>query len=289
MRMQTITGFRAERPLTNDELFAHAPSIFATEAHDSRSERFVPVPTLNVIDGLREAGFQPYAVQQSRTRDTSRADYTKHLVRFRSDRFEAPKVIGKTNLEVILTNGNDGSSSYKLDLGVFRFVCLNGMVAGDSYDSVRVKHQGSKVLDDVIEGTYRVIEDTPRITSQIEGWSQIKVDRDEAMLLANAAHQLRYPAAYLPEDDEAYRIATVSPERLLTARRYDDQDRTNLWTTFNVLQENVVRGGLRGFGARNGRMTRAVSRGVKGIDQNTNLNKALWTLAEGFAALKAAA
>ena len=71
-------------------------------------------------------------------------------------------------------------------------------------------------------------------------------------------------------------------------RRREDVDRS-LWTTFNVIQENVVRGGLQGR-KRNaeGRIRRAQTRAINGIDQNVTLNRALWTLAEGMQRLKAA-
>jgi Domain of unknown function (DUF932) len=77
------------------------------------------------------------------------------------------------------------------------------------------------------------------------------------------------------------------PDQILAPRRYDDQGK-DLWTTFNVAQENVLRGGLSGI-QRNpeGRRVRRVStREIKGIDGNVQLNRALWTLAERLAELK---
>src|SRR5215475_11866198 len=38
--------FDRARALTEDELRKYAPSVFATTAHDSRSERFQPIPTI---------------------------------------------------------------------------------------------------------------------------------------------------------------------------------------------------------------------------------------------------
>jgi Domain of unknown function (DUF932) len=286
--MTAMTSFRQNRPLTADEMFKYAPSIFATEAHESRSERFAPIATYDVVQAMQAQGFQPFAVQQARTRVAGKAAYTKHLLRFRAEGFVKPKVVGETSVELVLQNANDGTSAYKLSLGVFRLVCLNGMVTGQSYENISVRHTG-KAIDDVIDGTFTVLGQADRVVSQVEGWQALPVTRPEAMLLANAAHSLRYPEAHLAEDDEAYKAAPVSPERLLTARRWDDQDRTNLWTAFNVLQENTIRGGLRGVGQRAGRDIRAVTRPVRGIDQNTALNRALWTMAEEFAKLKQAA
>lgn len=287
--MTAMTSFRQNRPLTEDEMYRYAPSIFATEAHESRSERFAPIATIDVVREMQAQGLQPYAVQQARTRDASKREYTKHLLRFRAstDPLKA-RAVGDVSTEVVLQNANDGTSAYKLTLGVFRLVCLNGMVVGNTYDSINVRHTG-RAVEDVIEGTYTVLDQAGRVADQVQSWQGISVNREEAHLLATAAHQLRYPEHYLDETDEAYRRAPVEADRLLTARRWDDQKRDNLWTAFNVLQENVIRGGLRGMGMRAGRQVRASTRAVRGIDQNTNLNRALWTLAEGFATLKQAA
>lgn len=286
--MTAMTSFRSNSPLTRDELFAYAPSVFATEAHGSRSDKFVPVPTIDVLGALAKEGFQPFSIQQAKTRVAGKADFTKHIVRMRSADAPLPK-IGGVWPELLLINGNDGSASYKLMLGAYRFVCANGMISGDTYTSVNVRHAGRSVLDDVIEGTYSVISDAPRLTQQINDWSDVPVSRDEAMLLAEAVHSMRFPEAHLPKDDEGFKEAPVTAQRLLTARRWDDQNRTNLWTVTNVLQENVIRGGLRGLGQRSGRTVRATTRAVNGIDQSTNLNRAIWTLSEEFAKLKQAA
>jgi hypothetical protein len=62
----------------------------------------------------------------------------------------------------------------------------------------------------------------------------------------------------------------------------------DLWTTFNKVQENVVRGGLRGVRRdETGRSRRVRSRAINGIDQHIRLNQALWTLSQHMANLKA--
>jgi hypothetical protein len=59
---------------------------------------------------------------------------------------------------------------------------------------------------------------------------------------------------------------------------------------FNVIQENVIRGGLHAVGHdANLRRRRVTSRPVNGIDQDVRLNKALWVLAERMAQIKTAA
>lgn len=58
--------------------------------------------------------------------------------------------------EIILLNSHDGSSSYQMLPGLFRTVCCNGLVCGESFGEVRVPHKGN-VVEKVIEGAYEVL------------------------------------------------------------------------------------------------------------------------------------
>ena len=69
--------------LTEEEMHKIAPSIFATEAHESRSDRFAPIPTINVLRAVSKEGFKVVGVKQSKTRDETRRETTKHLIRLR--------------------------------------------------------------------------------------------------------------------------------------------------------------------------------------------------------------
>lgn len=46
-----------ERSLTDDELMRFVPSVFSEDKHESRSERYTYIPTINIINRLREDGF----------------------------------------------------------------------------------------------------------------------------------------------------------------------------------------------------------------------------------------
>lgn len=275
--------------LSNDVLRRYVPSIFATEAHESRSERFVPVPTVMVLDGLRQHGFEPFYAAQARSRIPGKADFTKHMIRLRN---RSLANVNGDAFEVILANANDGTSAYHMIPGYFRFVCANGLMTGETFETVKVRHSGNAV-DQVIEGAYRVLDDAPKVAAQVDAFKALSLSRDEAFAFAEAAHVLRFPAAHL-DDVDARREAPVSPERLLAARRRDDAAiRNTLWGTFNVVQENVVAGGQSGYVSSTNERGRQVVRRqsvrpVEGIDGNKALNRALWMLAERMAELKAA-
>lgn len=267
-------------PLSNDMLRAAVPSIFATEAHESRSARFAPVPTVTVLDGLRAEGFEPFSAVQARTRVEGKAEFTKHMVRLRHR--SLTNTTGDS-FEIVLVNANDGTSAYQMIPGFFRFVCENGLMTGETFSEVKVRHSGN-AIGEVIEGAYRVLEDAPLVAEQVASWKAITLQDGERLALAESAHILRFPKA--DQDGEA--PAPVQPEALLRPRR--SADRANdLWTAFNVVQENTLKGGLTGR-VRNaeGRLQRRTTREVAGIDQNRSLNRALWLLTQRMAELKSA-
>lgn len=264
---------RGSEPLTLDRIQRAVPSIFAAEAHESRSDRYAYIPTVEVLSGLIKEGFQPFFAQQSRTRVEGKQDFTKHMIRLR----HASRVNERDEAhEIILINAHDGTSSYQMVNGVFRFVCANGLFTGDTFGETKVKHTGDAVSK-VIEGAFTVLQDAPRVMEGVQAMKALPLCQDEQQAFAKAAHALRY--------DDANK-APVQADRLLTARRQDDAS-ADLWSTFNRVQENVIRGGLRGWTRDgNGQIRRASVREVKGIDQNKALNRALWTLAEEMGRIK---
>jgi hypothetical protein len=260
------SSFRSQSALSNEQIAYHAPSVMASEAHESRGERYSFIPTIQVIDGLRAEGFQPYEIRQTKVRDQAKREHTKHMVRMR----HASSIVADEVPEIILLNSHDGTSSYQIMSGVFRFVCSNGLIAGDMFNNIRVRHTGN-VVGDVIEGATRVLEDAKQIGSRINEYKAIKLDRQEQLAFATSALQVRWG------DDQP-----VLASRLLQASRWQDQQ-DDLWTVYNRVQENMMKGGVPGRSATGRRTT---TRAVGGVTENVKLNKALWTLADTMAALK---
>lgn len=261
----------AREALDNDALYRHVPSIFAREAHDSRSDRYVYVPTIDVVEGLRREGWFPFFAVQSVPRDGSRLGHAKHMLRLRRD-----GGIGKPEAaEVIIVNSHDGTSAYQMFAGMLRFVCTNSLVAGERFEEVRVPHKGH-IQDQIIEGVFTVAEDFPRLIDASEQMKEVRLSEDEQRVLAEASLVARYG-----EED-----SPVRPDQIIAPRRREDVGQS-LWTTYNVIQENVLRGGLAGRRQNSdGRIRRNTTRPINGIDQAVGLNRALWTLAEGMQRLK---
>lgn len=266
-----MTYYYRDLPLTEDDIARVAPSVMAAGAHDSRSARYVYVPTIEIVRGLLSEGFQVHSAQEAQCRTPDRQGYTKHLLRLRR---EGHLMHNGAAPEVILINSHDGSCRYRLMAGMFRFACANGLIVGDGYADVRVRHTG-EALDEVIEGAYQVVSTHDRVAAAVETMSCVPLSQHEQQAFAKAALQLRFDG----------REAPISAERLLERRRAEDTA-SDLWTTFNVIQENVLAGRQRYISRTARGRRRNQVRPVKGIDQSTALNRALWTLAEAMAELK---
>jgi hypothetical protein len=264
------SAYRSGWPLTNDEIARYAPSVMAVEPHESCSPHYALIPTIDVLNALRQEGFDAFEVRQTIVRDESRRNSTKHMVRLRHpDTFDADGDVP----EIVLLNSHDGSCAYQIISGFFRFVCSNGLIAGDICNDIRVRHSGN-VINDVIEGATLILGDLKAIEYQVDEYKAIQLERPEQLVLADAASQVRWG------DDPA----PIESAQLLSVRRSEDRQ-LSLWTTYNTIQENVLQGGLSGK-TRNGR--HMYTRGVSGVTENVRLNRALWTLTDRMAKIKAA-
>lgn len=274
--MANATMFRSSTPLSNDRIMQYAPSVFADQPHESRSDRYAYISTARVLEGLRNEGFEPMAVGQTRCRDASKREFTKHLLRFRHrDSLQGGMIVGQEVPELVLVNSHDGASAYNLMGGIYRLICSNGMIVGNTSSEVKVRHSGN-VVGNVIEGSFEVIDSIKRVIPVIDDWKKLDLTYEQRKAYAEAALGLRWDA------DEAGNVqAPISATSLLSARRFEDRG-DSLWLTYQKTQENLIRGGLRGEGSTGRRMT---TRAVASVTENVRLNRALWSLTSKMAEL----
>jgi hypothetical protein len=269
-------------PLSDEELRTYAPSIFAEDKHISRSVRYTYIPTSEVVAGMRDNGFLPMFAKQGKSRVPGKADFTKHLIRFRyQGEGPAMRKIGEVFPEVVLINSHDGTSAYKVVAGLMRLVCLNGMIVTDQeFAKVTVPHKGN-IMDQVIEGSYTVLSESRMAIERAEEWAGIRLAPSEQMLMAEEARRIRLGDPATQEVD-----SPIKAEQFLRVRRHEDAP-NDLWTVTNRIQENAIRGGLTGLGRDgNNRPRRVSTREIHGIDQDVRVNEMLWRLADGMAKLK---
>jgi hypothetical protein len=124
------------------------------------------------------------------------------------------------------------------------------------------KNRGN-VLARVVEGAQQITQHMDGIGQVIERMARTELERHAQRQLAQRALELRYRGQkHFPFD----------AGRLLEARRESDQ-RNDLWTVYNKVQENVICGGIAGRTATGRRST---NRRINSIDENIRINVALW-------------
>lgn len=281
---------RQLKALSDDQIRAVAPSVFAEAPHESRSAKYSYINTAGILGGLRDQGFQVVEATQSVARIPGRAPFTKHQLKFTHPDATAATRVGDSVAQIIMKNAHDGSAAWELSLGLYRFLCSNGlMVCDGSFSAIKVPHLGD-VRDRVIEGSFQVINQAKELAPAVDSFRATMLTEGEREAFARQAIALRFDV-----DTEAGERAPIEPHQALVVRRTEDKG-ADLWSTFNVLQENLVKGGQRYVipGHRNDAdkwipTRRLRTREVRGIDQNAGLNRALWRLAQEMRTLKAAA
>lgn len=274
--MNRTTYQMAQRKiLTAEELQRNAPSIFSNHAHENVSDKYAFVPTVQVIEQLDKQGWHPVNAQEQRVNNSERKGYQKHIIKFQS---EAHGEINGIKPEIILTNSHDRTSSFRFMAGLFRLVCSNGLIVADAmFGNMNVRHIGYN-NDKVVQVVNQIMEHTPNVLNRLESLQQMEVSRQEQLAFAVSAAMEKWKVDenHLPFDAEA----------LLATRRYEDTT-PSIWTTYNTVQENLMRGGLRYRTVnREGRRAKRTTRAITSINEDVRVNKALWTLAENMRKIK---
>lgn len=271
----------AQNALTLEQINQVAPSVFSTEASHDVSNRYSFIPTSMVLESLMREGWEVRMASQSQSRTQDGQMYMKHMLRLRQPGLVLN--VGDVLPEIVLINSHNRGCAYQMHAGLFRLVCSNGMVVADAtFAKQSIKHSG-KILDEVRMGADMIVKEIPHIHQNVIEMQGINLDDGERLIFAKAARMLKF------EDDSA-----VQAEQLLNVRRYGDEKR-DLWTTFNVIQENILKGGLNyrtlGHYDENGQYIHSRgnrTRPVKNINEDLRLNKALWSLSERMIELKTA-
>jgi len=268
--------------LNDQQILAQAPSVFATAPHHEVSDRYGFMPTIDVVNALRSEGWMPVDATQKNVRDKSKRELTTHLLRFR--RVDSNISVGDSVVELILKNAHDRSSAFVLHAGIFRMACANGIVIADStFSKLSVRH-GKNIVKDIIGGSHEIIRDVPMICDHVEGMQETELTGEERAIFARTA----YSFAHGQPDEKNLTSDASIVNQMLHPKRHTDGGK-DLWTTFNVIQENIIRGGVRTAKINaKGRVARSTKRAVKSIDKNIKLNKALWEMATQMRELKTA-
>ncbi len=256
--------------LNESEMKLLAPSVFAERPAGHTSEKYSFVSTVKVLDILKGEGWFPVAAQETRSRAPKRKGFQKHILHLRHPDYSKDrefKNVGDVVPEIVITNSHDSLSCFSLRAGLFRLACSNGLIVSDqSFNSLLIRHLG---FDDsrILAVTQNFVSKFPEIAGRVDSMRSRILREEERLNFAIHSAEVKWQKA------------PIDPIALLSPRRYDDHGK-DLWTTYNVVQENLMRGGILGKTETN----RTIStRPIRAIDAIVYINTHLWELAAQIA------
>lgn len=269
--LMTIGGTKVLRnadllPLEDAQLKRAYPTIFQKKAIEGVSDNYGHVRTIDIINAMRDSGYELVEVRQSMRRDENRIPFTKHMVKLAPRDGKKLARVGDVVPQIVMLNSHDRSSGFHLHIGMFRLVCSNGLIVADSklVEPIRVRHTTSMV-EDIVKKSAILVKGADGVYKLREEMLGVKMTQKQAMEFATAACEFRPPR----------RAGVIDAPTLLTAKRAED-DVLNLWAVFNRVQENLVMGGTASVTSE-GRNIR--TKGIGRIERDVQVNSKLWELA----------
>lgn len=276
--------------LSNDQLRRQAPAVFAEAPKSSTSEKYLFIPTINLVNGLQDNGWSVVSAVQTMNRATTTEsrDTNKHALFFARSEMIGHRLqnAGDTTPLIKLENSHNGLSSFALSTGFFRLACSNGLTVPETlYSAPTVKHTNN-MRDQVIEATYKVLNDFPMLMQLQQQLQSVELSLDEKLLLGDTAAEIfftREDRQGLNEVAKKYRNDRYLLETQLVAAKRQADQKSDLWTVTNVIQENLIRGNIQTV---NNDKRLQYKRKVTSIDRDTEIHEKLFAMAQKFAELK---
>jgi len=274
--------------LSTERIQQLAPAVFSHTKAERLTDRYASLNTSELLPIMADYGYFPMQAAQKKSRK-GETQHSSHMLSF-AKTYHTEEVIGAVRPEIILYNSHDGSSSVRLFAGCFRFICSNGIVAGDGFQS-RIYHNVRAItgFEDMLRNT---VDALPTLMERIEKLRQTKLMYSQAQAMARAGVQTRWKMfdssiTDMPYSTDDVPFGSYSTEKTvrdaLVVQRNED-DYMDAFTVFNRIQEAVVRGNafvrsVTKANATNGGLMRK-ARPVNSVSEGIRINSELWDIAD---------
>lgn len=248
-----------------------APAVFSEVPAPKASDKYVMIPSYKVIEDMEKFDFYPVGVKQTKSRNEENTPFARHTIRFRHKSqmdIIQEKYTDKTFPELMWVNGHNTRVAAKFLFGLYRLVCSNGLVVNEGmFNSFSTQHRNI-TMDDIEKVIEQYAIQAEDISQRVKEYKSIELNENDSISFAQKIMS------------KVWNQNPFDPKELLDRRRVQDSD-NRLWTVFNVIQENIIKGGIKyQVEQENGRIRRVVTRGIKDIDKDLRINVALWSMME---------
>jgi len=253
------------KPISDKALMEKCPPIFSKEPKPIVSKKYQFISTLSIIKEMRNIGWYPVAAEYRHGRGNDTNIYQRHLVRFQKSDLQ----FNNEAIEAVLSNSHNKSCGYSMRAGIYRLICSNGLVIGRDITEYNHRHLNityDEILSNseaVVREAYQILQIASKMKSILLSGSQQKELAKQALISINKSDKF-------------------DSSLLLKPRREIDK-KNDLWTIYNVIQENIMKGGVT-YSKENkdGKTKIKLTRPINNITKNIRYNSKLWNLANAF-------
>jgi hypothetical protein len=236
-----------------------APSVFTEAKAPHLTDKYIQTPTIKVVEDLMNLGWEVTKVQEVKSRKYK--GFQKHLIMFRNPDITIKGANGDdAQPQILLTNSHDGKAAFNFRVGIFRFVCSNGLVISDADFGVMSIRHLNYTFESLQAKVAEMIGKLPKLVNKINTFKAKELTEIEMTDFATKASALRTKK-------------TVNIMDVLTPTRAEDQG-NDLWVVFNRVQEKILGGSYTSGGRK--------ARSVKNFQKDIQLNEQLFELAESY-------
>lgn len=254
-----------------------APAVFSHTKAERLSDRYVSLHTSDLLPVFADYGYEPVQAAQRRAR-TASPEHAHHMIAFAKPLAVTGADADGFRPEVVLYNSHDGTGAVRLFAGAFRFICSNGIIAGEGFASRTYHNKSLLAFEDMLRGT---LDNLPKMMERIEHLRTVTLDMDTMEDMAIRCTKARWD---MYDQQEKGSYATASTVRdVLQPQRIEDCY-SDAWTVFNRIQENVLRGNATIKSITDKGNTMRKARPVNSIKEHVRINAELWDIAESVAA-----
>jgi len=256
--------------------------IESKAAMSTTSKMYKMSSSEHLIQTICNNGFTHTDTTYVHPRKEKKLGFQKHLMVF--EHASKGYIDENNKVRMLVTNSHDGSSCVVFNIGVYRMICANGLVVGDSLFEIKVKHLGDDFIHDVRIACKNMIELFSTVADRVRKMQNTILDDNQINQLCEkiAMRRLSHVNDLIDFDMEMLKAPT----------RNEDKGNT-LYVAFNRAQEIALNGGLTykfkksvedSVDGTTHTIIKKTTRKIKSIDKTIELNKFIWSEAEKLAA-----
>lgn len=269
--------------LSKDEIRRVCPVVFETiPTNPGLSSQYVQVNSETIMDDLGRLGWVPVSAVQRKNRvKDGKSKYSFHMVSYQHPEIMINQENGGIEgfPRIIMTNSHDGTSAFKFMVGLYRLVCSNGLVIStEEFSNFKIRHLGYS-FEELRKVVEQMVIDLPTRVAILNQMRERQLIQDEREELAQKALLIRSGIELDSEEAKGRRYDGETILDLLTPIRPEDSG-SSLWTTFNILQEKVIKGGFEAALAIDGKVRKV--RPITSFEKDLKINKELFQVASSM-------